>query len=76
LVFGLTGEVVEESERHLGAPGVVGGNHAEHVEGNVIVRTRMNYNISLFTAAVAAMALDGGPDDWARATGRSMETGA
>jgi hypothetical protein len=33
------------------------GNHAEHVVGNVIVRTRMNYNISLLAAAVAAMTI-------------------
>jgi hypothetical protein len=37
------------------------GIHAEHVEGNVIVRTRMNYNISLLAAAVAAMAIATAP---------------
>jgi hypothetical protein len=37
------------------------GNHAEHVEGNVMVRTRMNYNISLLAAAVAAMAIATAP---------------
>jgi hypothetical protein len=37
------------------------GNHAEHVEGNVIVRTGMNYSISLFAAAVAAMAIATAP---------------
>jgi hypothetical protein len=37
------------------------GNHAEHVEGNVIVRRGMSCNISLLAAAVAAMAVATAP---------------
>jgi len=37
------------------------GNHAVLVEGNVMVRTRMNCNISLLAAAVAAMAIATAP---------------
>jgi hypothetical protein len=33
------------------------GNHAEHVEGKVIVRTGMDYSISPLVAAVAAVAI-------------------
>ena len=37
------------------------GNHAEHVEGKVIVRTGMNYNITLLAAVVAATAIATAP---------------
>jgi hypothetical protein len=53
-----------------------GGNHAEHVDRNVMVRTRMNYNISLFVAAVAAMAIVTAPSaSAARSQQPCFETG-